>query len=95
MREPTSIQTRSGKRLDQVERVSVAAHRDSRGYPLQALQHRGAAGVSGVQDQANVHSAKNSRLAQENVRDRVGEMCVSPTTPGESAKRPESGFPYR
>lgn len=46
------------KRFDQVERVGVAAHRDSWGYLLQALQRRGVTGVTGVQDKTDIHAAK-------------------------------------
>jgi hypothetical protein len=47
-----------GKRFDQVERVGVAAHRESRGRLLQTLQRRGVTGVTGVQDETNIHAAK-------------------------------------
>ena len=44
--------------LDEIVGVGIATHGNGRGYLLQSFQDRGVTGVSGMQDEADVHSAK-------------------------------------
>jgi hypothetical protein len=47
-----------GQRLDQVERVGIAAHRHGWGHLLQTLEHRCVTDIAGMHDESDLGSTK-------------------------------------